>query len=180
MENYIPCEFCNILVHTDNYYEHIMFCNSLNIIINDIYIFNNIIDISNNIFDLSNNYNILDISNHFNFNILDISNNVLDISSNNIIENLLNNIEINIANIIANTNDGIENINDVAPIYDTMPQIHNICAICKEEFSIDSIIRKTLCNHYYCSYCIKKWLKKNKKCPVCMVNLEQFFLSKTT
>ena len=27
MDNYIPCEFCNMLVHTDNYYTHT--CNVL-------------------------------------------------------------------------------------------------------------------------------------------------------
>lgn len=52
----------------------------------------------------------------------------------------------------------------------------SVCAICQESF--DSIseeidISKTTCNHIYCQPCISRWLAINKKCPVCMIDLEE-------
>lgn len=34
-------------------------------------------------------------------------------------------------------------------------------------------MRRTLCNHTFCKTCIEKWLRRSKKCPMCMVDLEQ-------
>lgn len=56
----------------------------------------------------------------------------------------------------------------------------NICSICQEP--ILETIKKNenacvlACSHIYCDECIKTWLSKNKKCPVCMIDLEDAFL----
>lgn len=50
------------------------------------------------------------------------------------------------------------------------------CAICQENLNeTSSPICLLACGHKYCDECIKTWLDKNKKCPVCMVDLEDAF-----
>ena len=42
------------------------------------------------------------------------------------------------------------------------------CSICQE--NISDIV--TQCNHFYCKYCIIKWILKSKNCPYCRCNLD--------
>ena len=53
-------------------------------------------------------------------------------------------------------------------------QSGNDCPICFEAFpNLESTgACKTECNHYFCSPCITKWLGSNKKCPICMHDLD--------
>lgn len=56
----------------------------------------------------------------------------------------------------------------------------DLCAICQE--TLLEVTKKNeqvcmlACHHKYCDGCIKTWLQKSKKCPVCMVDLEDAYL----
>ena len=41
------------------------------------------------------------------------------------------------------------------------------CSICFEDFTKYQKFKKTACGHEYHSACLNKWLKDNKKCPIC-------------
>ena len=47
-----------------------------------------------------------------------------------------------------------------------------VCSICLEDFQKDDIIKRLPCKHIMHKECGKKWLKVNKRCPICRVNLE--------
>lgn len=55
----------------------------------------------------------------------------------------------------------------------------DICPICQE--NLGEVIDKEqkvcilACSHLFCDSCIKKWLNKHKKCPMCMVDLEDAY-----
>jgi hypothetical protein len=55
----------------------------------------------------------------------------------------------------------------------------DVCAICQENLiNVTKEERKVsilACNHKYCEECINEWLSKNKKCPVCMIDLEDAY-----
>jgi len=66
----------------------------------------------------------------------------------------------------------VKNIDLVAPLVDSIPE-DSFCAICQDVIQNYIKIRKTLCNHYFCSPCLEPWLKElNKTCPSCLTNLE--------
>ena len=46
------------------------------------------------------------------------------------------------------------------------------CPICLEDFENGTQFRKVKCNHLFCEECLEDWLEENKKCPVCMNELE--------
>jgi len=48
---------------------------------------------------------------------------------------------------------------------------NNMCVICQEDITQNSIIRKLKCQHCFHSNCIDKWLETNKKCPLCNYEL---------
>ena len=65
---------------------------------------------------------------------------------------------------------GIKDINISAPEYIDQLSTNNRCVICQEDnFSLP--IRKTFCNHLFCSDCISQWLKKHHTCPLCLYDL---------
>lgn len=55
----------------------------------------------------------------------------------------------------------------------------DVCPICQE--NILALIKESkpacilACGHIYCDSCIKHWLGSHKKCPVCMVDLEDAY-----
>jgi hypothetical protein len=77
---------------------------------------------------------------------------------------------------------GVSDIDTVAPYY-TIPKGNieeYVCAIgtCPEDKDIkDRKFRKVICGHdvMFCDDCLTKWLSKNKKCPICMKNLEDVY-----
>ncbi|GAV77603.1 zf-RING_2 domain-containing protein/zf-RING_3 domain-containing protein [Cephalotus follicularis] len=42
-----------------------------------------------------------------------------------------------------------------------------LCAICKEQFLLDAIVKRLPCNHLYHSDCITPWLHLHNSCPLC-------------
>ena len=66
---------------------------------------------------------------------------------------------------------GVKDINISAPKYiDQLCTNSSKCVICQEDnFTLP--IRKTICNHIFCSDCISQWLKKHHTCPLCLYDL---------
>jgi hypothetical protein len=83
---------------------------------------------------------------------------------------------------------GIRNIDEVCKVIDkdsldTGEYDEEICAVCQDTVGTlrkeeKKIIRKTLCNHVYCDTCIRTWLNKNVRCPVCQVDLDEMVSQK--
>ena len=72
-----------------------------------------------------------------------------------------------ISNMLGDVEVGIGDISKVSQLVEDS----NIdCHICLEKVTTP---RKLICNHVYCDQCISQWLEKNKKCPVCRVDLEE-------
>jgi len=80
--------------------------------------------------------------------------------------------EINsrLSEYIGNVEIGVEDIDKVSVRVENTTE-GEICAICRETLSNN--VRKLLCNHVYCDECITKWLSAHKRCPVCMLDLEE-------
>lgn len=70
---------------------------------------------------------------------------------------------------------GVSNVDSVAPIVELTKD--QCCAICQEDLPMGAKARHVICGHdtVFCDGCIVKWLSKNKKCPVCMNNLEDVY-----
>jgi hypothetical protein len=52
------------------------------------------------------------------------------------------------------------------------------CVICAEEMKQEEGENFTtigFCSHEFHEKCIKKWFKNNKKCPICMRDVEEFY-----
>ncbi len=114
----------------------------------------------------------------FHFRLTNVNNNVL----NNLIDGLQNTNNApspyqNLSNL-EDVKKPVKNIDNVAPLVDKeeVPS-DTFCSICQT--LISEKVRKTLCNHFYCSSCIEPWLTQfNKTCPSCLTNLEDLFRNK--
>lgn len=83
---------------------------------------------------------------------------------------------LELADRIGKVEIGVEDINEVSSLIDPQELEHK-CPVCMEEFStMSSGARKLLCKHAFCQPCIETWLSKNKKCPICSVDLEDLRL----
>ena len=51
-----------------------------------------------------------------------------------------------------------------------------ICAICQETFLKNDNMKILNCKHIFCEECLEEWLSENKKCPVCMIELNELKL----
>ena len=49
---------------------------------------------------------------------------------------------------------------------------NNECSICISDFTNDSIISITKCNHIFHTDCIKEWYKYKTDCPICREKIE--------
>ena len=160
--NLIPCEFCEQLIDIEEYQTHIMNCYSIPEL------------------NMPNFNSALDINSAVNFNpALDI-NSMPDLNS---LLELLNSGEFpfpptlfnnssyseltNIGNEIGNVVIGIDNI------YNYLIPQTNIgfkCPVCYEKKN-ETFIAK--CQHEFCMACTNEWFKNNKKCPICMNELDK-------
>jgi hypothetical protein len=72
---------------------------------------------------------------------------------------------------------GVSNIDACAPATVRMKKTMREeikCPICLENILSALYVRKiNKCRHEYCGPCIEKWLKENKTCPICKVNVEE-------
>ncbi|XP_046909729.2 uncharacterized protein LOC124491152 isoform X1 [Dermatophagoides farinae] len=46
-----------------------------------------------------------------------------------------------------------------------------VCSICLDHFCINITVRRLPCLHVFHIKCIDKWLKQNKKCPICRISI---------
>jgi hypothetical protein len=84
---------------------------------------------------------------------------------------------LRIGDLIGKVEIGVSDIDNVSKLQDTWEiDDDTTCPICIETIkSKDCKSRVLLCNHTYCQDCIEQWLSKNKKCPVCNIDLEDKF-----
>jgi len=90
---------------------------------------------------------------------------------------LINEYEYNLslANYLGKVEKGVESLDAVSRVLEEHPP-NELCPICQdkmEDIDQGTPVRKTLCNHVFCEPCIKTWLDKNVKCPVCLTDLEE-------
>ena len=78
-----------------------------------------------------------------------------------------------LSNLVGNVEKGIDNLDNVSKVINSANEFtkNESCAICQDElqqlYDQNIILRKLTCNHTYCEKCIKTWLEKNVRCPVC-------------
>ncbi|MAF14087.1 MAG: hypothetical protein CMI53_04330 [Parcubacteria group bacterium] len=81
--------------------------------------------------------------------------------------NLNPNTYENLSNL-ENVEVGVDDIESVAPI--TTSKHGSRCPICMNDFHI---VRRTLCGHRFCRPCLERWLDASRRCPICMVFLDE-------
>lgn len=73
---------------------------------------------------------------------------------------------------------GVSDIDCVAPLLCDKPTTiaaeSDVCPICFEALHTLPV-RRTLCDHDFCSFCITKWLSKHKACPVCKRDVQDMY-----
>ncbi|GAB2288991.1 hypothetical protein Dimus_023294 [Dionaea muscipula] len=65
----------------------------------------------------------------------------------------------------------IENLPIVEFVNTSLLDDEILCAICKDEFSVEEKARQLPCCHYYHGDCIAPWLRIRNTCPVCRYEL---------
>lgn len=63
-------------------------------------------------------------------------------------------------------------IEKVAPLTDPGDGDHS-CPICFDDLKDVKYVRKTICNHSFCSECLREWFHKKPVCPLCQLDLLQ-------
>ena len=109
----------------------------------------------------------------------------IELNFNDLLENITNILNSNLGeidnlDIIENPNlDNYEYLLNLENIRIGIDDINSIstdlteslkCPICFKEKDNN---RKTFCNHIFCNDCLSEWIKNNKKCPICMINLDE-------
>ena len=164
-ENLIPCEYCNEFVNFENYSQHISTCYASN---------------SFNLINFIENINIAgvpyeEIQPIFNIELNGLPNQLGETFS-NMISQMNGEIHENdnyeylteLGNSMGNVDNGIKDLDNISKKIESLELLK--CPICmkkKTEF------RKTKCKHLFCETCLTTWLATNKKCPICMINLDE-------
>jgi hypothetical protein len=185
MSELIQCEICNECIDFNEYTQHIQRCMRQNFYMDSL--LNYPYEDKEYDEDDEDDDNDEDEDN-YDYNIDEDDVNILQSTLNIILDSYgglrrdINDISFNVyeppyeeQNLYPNLEDvkiPVKDINLVAPIIKNNDVPANInCAICQDE--IGKTVRKTLCNHYFCSGCIEPWLKEiNKTCPSCLCILE--------
>ena len=93
---------------------------------------------------------------------------------NNNINNLIrNNNNININEERNNSNNDLVNLlEEIELTQDIINKAESKeCSICLEEYYVNNKICYLPCFHFFHSVCIKNWLSKSKKCPLCNIDI---------
>eukprot|EP00095_Tigriopus_kingsejongensis_P003978 maker-scaffold310_size212938-snap-gene-1.19 protein:Tk03978 transcript:maker-scaffold310_size212938-snap-gene-1.19-mRNA-1 annotation:"GG11831" len=49
----------------------------------------------------------------------------------------------------------------------------NVCIICREEMTANSLTKKLPCNHIFHTSCLRSWFQRQQTCPTCRLNILQ-------
>lgn len=180
-----------ILDRLDDFKDNFDLCNddiSINIDIIDDSIINNVVVERTSTYtdDISNIYeeiaNLLNNNSDIQYNLI-TSNDRRYLSPNfrndvvilyhSIIPTLSENIDVLNNNEYVDGNNSYKGICDIDMVSKKktidIKKYDEICVICME--NKNNKMRETLCSHEYHDDCIRKWLKKSRKCPCCMTDL---------
>lgn len=203
MSTLIQCELCDIFVDFDEYLNHVRNCTENNSALTSSmssfltysissYTSNNSNDINDS--NIDSEYNTESDNETISYSVpigIQIFNNDGNLNGNlnNIISAVINLQNLNLRNIYdtdennnpmynmySNLEDvrvHVKNIDEVAPIIPISDILEGTtCTICQE--LVKEPVRKTLCNHFFCTVCIEPWLNEmNKTCPNCLCDLEE-------
>lgn len=50
--------------------------------------------------------------------------------------------------------------------------VEDSCSICLNNYILGQDVYHTLCNHYFCVNCLKKWLECKSNCPICRKEIQ--------
>lgn len=84
---------------------------------------------------------------------------------------------LRLAEVLGKVDVGVSDIDKVSKIVkkDTLSD-DTTCPVCMENIKEAENItdcRELVCKHIYCNDCIVKWLKTNKRCPVCNLDIDE-------
>lgn len=162
MENLIPCEICDSLIHISEYNYHILSCQSFNTFENNPLSF----------LSIPLNFNLINQSeDEINSNNENVNDNIPSEEQNNDVLEQINNPTDSLQEYINDLNNLINELNNVNT-YDNLIELDNN-NVCVGVENIEEIIEKkdeeilcpictTKCSHEFCYDCIEEWLKENK------------------
>jgi hypothetical protein len=52
------------------------------------------------------------------------------------------------------------------------------CSVCLQEFDLDVVVRRTVCQHVFHKDCLDEWCLKNLTCPMCRSDLSHINILK--
>lgn len=183
-ENLIPCEYCNEFVNFENYSQHISSCyasNSFNLI-NFIENINSSNNSGASVNETENEHenedeNVIYEAHPPVFNIeLNGLPSQLGEAFSNLVSQMNGEIQgddnyeylTELGNSMGNVDNGIDDIDKISKKIESLELLK--CPICMKK---KNDFRKTKCKHLFCESCLSTWLEKNKKCPICMINLDE-------
>ena len=157
----LPCEICGLNIPFDDYISHMEICQHRNSILHVLnpmlnsFLQNSPIDsVGSNM--LSSNMRMVNL------------------------EDLVDSYEMNniISEIIGNVNHGVIDMESAisnVDLNDVINSDNNSCSVCLEQFENMSncTVSKTVCDHYFCTPCITKWLQQKRKCPLCCFDFNE-------
>ena len=185
--NLIPCEICNNFIEFDEYNSHISRCG----------IYSNMVFLSRNLLRTVNSRinqteqnttsQAVNITTSPAVNFIPIQNgSISQENSNNTRDrflsilrniNLSNLATLNVENNIGNTYEELSQLDnnnqtDGCNILENSEKVNieneEDCVICYDKFKE---MNKLKCGHLFCYECLDEWLKDNKKCPICLMEL---------
>tara|TARA_Y100000996_G_scaffold413851_1_gene403074 strand:- start:460 stop:954 length:495 start_codon:yes stop_codon:yes gene_type:complete len=159
MNNLIPCELCNELIHINDYNSHINNCSYQ---YENYYVdrYNSITNFIQNLPSIARNNNIS--HSEFNNNISNFMNMVIN---NNYTYNFSYEELSNIGDTIGTQNNGFT-LDEIKLKFKSIPILEKKeCPICLDDIKTKCI--ELNCNHIFCSECLTEWLLLHKNCPIC-------------
>jgi hypothetical protein len=178
MSTLVQCEFCEIYVDFDNYIDHVRECSENRRSLTSSFLTSSFLsEYENDIEDMEDD---MEDDEDTNTDYEDAEENIDDV--------FIDFINLRIRTIYDDTfnYDNLEDvkvpvkdIDLVAPVITDINQIPEgiICTICQDPVSNN--VRKTICNHYFCTKCIEPWLNElNKTCPNCLADLDEIMIEK--